>query len=298
MAEFPSTLASLILRVTRLLESEPGIDALGAAISSTSATSITVTTGANFAKSARIEIDNELMNVTADPSGTTVTVSRGISGTTAATHTNGSEIRINPRYPRVNIIDAINTILGNWIPAYMPRMIWDTTTAGTFLPNVFIYPAPSDAFRLDRVTYLSPGVTDYVDVEHGPLMPYPTSVCSTGYGFKLHELGLTGRTVNLYLAKPWPFLSGDSDTVPSDFPVMADDLIVTGAALYLLGWRMTPKFRLDESVFSREQGRSLPSTFSLQSMQLMARNWVDMMKRVQTRRPSGTDPKKVFIGRT
>lgn len=292
-----TTLANYILRVRRLLEDEPGIDALQSAITTTTATTMSVADGTRFAKTARVEIDNELMQVTADPSVNTITIGRGISGTTAATHSSGAEIRINPRFPRVNMIDALDVVVSNWIPAYMPRLVWDSTTAGTFLPNVFIYPAPTDAFRVDRVCYKVPGVTDLQDVTHGPLMPYPTDMASTGYGFKVYETS-PGRTIYLYLAKAWPSLSADSDTVPDDFPAMADDLITTGAALYLLGWRMSPKFRLDESIFSREQGRSLPSTFSLQSMSMMARNWIDMMKRVQTRRPSGTEPKKVFIGRT
>lgn len=65
---------------------------LSAAITSTSATSISVTsaTGAP-ATNFRIRIDDEYMLVTG-VSGTTLTVTRGVEGSTAATHTNGSPV--------------------------------------------------------------------------------------------------------------------------------------------------------------------------------------------------------------
>ncbi len=69
------------------------IDALGAAITSTSSTSITVVSGVNFPSTGNfvIKIDSELMLCTAR-STTTLTVVRGIEGTTAATHLNGTNV--------------------------------------------------------------------------------------------------------------------------------------------------------------------------------------------------------------
>ncbi len=66
----------------------PGVTTLSAAISSTSATSITVTSAAGFpaATGYSIMIDSEQMTVTAGFGTTTWTVTRGVGGTTAATH--------------------------------------------------------------------------------------------------------------------------------------------------------------------------------------------------------------------
>lgn len=70
----------------------PDADTLGAAISSSGATSITVTT-AVFQPGHVIKIDSEYLWVSA-VSGTTLTVTRGFYGSTAATHSNGAAIDI------------------------------------------------------------------------------------------------------------------------------------------------------------------------------------------------------------
>lgn len=68
---------------------------LSAAITSTTATSITITSATLFPSSPqfRILIDSEIMLVTGI-SGTTWTVTRGIEGSTAATHTTGSTVSL------------------------------------------------------------------------------------------------------------------------------------------------------------------------------------------------------------
>lgn len=68
-------------------------DTLSAAITSTSATTLTVNSASSFPStgSFRVLVDTELMLVTGI-SGTTFTVVRGIEGTTAATHANSAPI--------------------------------------------------------------------------------------------------------------------------------------------------------------------------------------------------------------
>lgn len=68
---------------------------LSAAITSTSATSCTVTSATLFPASGnfRILIDSEIMIVTA-VSSTTFTISRGQEGTSAATHSNGATVTL------------------------------------------------------------------------------------------------------------------------------------------------------------------------------------------------------------
>jgi hypothetical protein len=66
---------------------------LTAAISTTTATSLSVTASTAFAAGNITRIDNELMLVTATGSGT-LTVTRGWNGSTAATHLNGAALTI------------------------------------------------------------------------------------------------------------------------------------------------------------------------------------------------------------
>jgi hypothetical protein len=70
---------------------------LGAAISTTSTTSVTMTAGHGIEALQTILIDSEQLYVTAVTTNT-LTVDRGVNGTTAATHSNGATVQFY-RYP-------------------------------------------------------------------------------------------------------------------------------------------------------------------------------------------------------
>jgi hypothetical protein len=65
---------------------------LGAAIADTTATTITVGDSSIFTVNDLIQVDDEIMLVTAVPSSTTLTVTRGYFSTTAATHDNSTDV--------------------------------------------------------------------------------------------------------------------------------------------------------------------------------------------------------------
>ena len=70
---------------------DTGVD-LGAAISSTSATTITIDSSSIFTVNDLIQVDSEIMLVSVVASATTLTVTRGYFSTTAATHDDESSI--------------------------------------------------------------------------------------------------------------------------------------------------------------------------------------------------------------
>ncbi|MHB9861966.1 hypothetical protein [Streptomyces sp. YIM S03343] len=74
--------------------SKPAATTLSAAVSSTTATSITVTSASGFPGSGNynIQIDSEVMTVTAGQGTTTWTVTRGANGSAAATHSAGATV--------------------------------------------------------------------------------------------------------------------------------------------------------------------------------------------------------------
>lgn len=88
---------------TTLARTYSGTTTLGAAISSTSATSVTLAAWpTNWPTSGRkflIQVDSEKMLVTAGFGTTSVTVTRGVEGTTAATHTNGTSVSAPSQSP-------------------------------------------------------------------------------------------------------------------------------------------------------------------------------------------------------
>lgn len=288
-----ATRSELISRVRRLLEDSPLQTTLAEALTA-SERDVSVSSASDISDSSRIEVDEEQMLVSS-VSGTTLTVVRGYMGTTATTHSSGDTVRVDPRYPKANIVEAINVVRNNWITTYMPRLEWDTSTAGSFITNRIIYEAPTDAIGIERVIYKKPGWRQYIDIPHGPLNPYPTEDVTNGVGFEVYEMGLPGRDVKVLYRKPWTDLDTDGATTESDFPAQADELVITGAVLYLLGWRLVPKVRLDESVFARETNSGTPTNMNVGLIERMRRDWVETMQRVKSERPHfASAPRKVF----
>jgi hypothetical protein len=63
-----------------------------------------------FREGSVIEIESELMYVWESATATkTLTVQRGYDGTTAAAHTAGALATVNPRFPRQQMLDALNS---------------------------------------------------------------------------------------------------------------------------------------------------------------------------------------------
>jgi hypothetical protein len=65
---------------------------LSAAITSTGATSISVSSGTKLANSDYIQVDSEVMQISSGGGTTSLTVTRGVLGTSAATHSQGATV--------------------------------------------------------------------------------------------------------------------------------------------------------------------------------------------------------------
>ena len=106
-----TTASTLIERVSRQLLS--GVieerNKLATTITS-SDTSITTSYDLNSLRAGMVlEIDSELMYIwEATVSSKTLVVERGYAGTTAAAHTAGAVITTNPRFPKTQMLDALN----------------------------------------------------------------------------------------------------------------------------------------------------------------------------------------------
>lgn len=119
---------------------------LSAAITTTSATSLTVTSASGFPAVGTylVQIDSELLLVTAGQGTTTWTVTRGVGGTTAATHTNGTAVdwqrtRVLYANEAAKFRAASSTtwarVTGRSVP--MTAKIHHRTTATTLVNNTF-----------------------------------------------------------------------------------------------------------------------------------------------------------------
>jgi hypothetical protein len=109
-----ATVAQIINRTQRQLLS--GVveerNKIASAVNTT-ATTITLTYEiAGIRQGSIIEIDAEQMYVWSVLESTKVaTVERAFNGTVAAAHTNGSIVTVNPRFPRAQILEAMNAEL-------------------------------------------------------------------------------------------------------------------------------------------------------------------------------------------
>lgn len=103
--------------VRKILGDRPVEDYLGAAIASEGATSMTPTDASLYAKGNVWEFDDgaagaEMVLVrSVDTATPSITIKRGHEGSTAATHSNGTVLFLNPRFRYDTIAQAVNTAL-------------------------------------------------------------------------------------------------------------------------------------------------------------------------------------------
>lgn len=122
ISEFPAALSvtvdDMVKRIRRLYlrgDQRPPMNRVDSGPLTTASTTLTCEfTSSNFPKPGSVlEIEDELLYVwaTASPA---CTVERGFDGTTAAQHADGTLIELDPRYPRVNIVEAMRSEIRSW----------------------------------------------------------------------------------------------------------------------------------------------------------------------------------------
>lgn len=111
-----TTAATVIDRTLRQLLSgtvEPR-NKLSSTINSSATSVVTTYALEGLRQGQTFEIDSELFYIwEADNGAKTLTVERGYSGTTAASHTGGALIKTAPRFPRAQLLEAINDELAD-----------------------------------------------------------------------------------------------------------------------------------------------------------------------------------------
>lgn len=306
---FPATLGALISDTRHFIEDMMVIDSITSPIAATPVTGAITIAAADVSLwpiGSRAELDDELFLVTTNPGGAgagNVTAQRAYEFTTAQAHTAGTLAYRDPRYLKANIREAINVVVHDWCSYFFPQLVWDVALAGTFNPLKWIIPAPSDAITIERVVWKLPGFQRYVYIPHSALRMYPPTDQTGGQvysatgnlGFEIYEQGMPGFPIEVLYGKRWPYLSADSDTVPVDFPEEAQDLIPQGAAIYLTGWRMLPKFQTSEIIYHREQAVPIPTDQNIKLSELNLRRWTERATQVRSYRPFNR-PTKLYAG--
>ena len=186
------------------------------------------------------EIDSELVYIWEATSGTkTVTVERGYMGTTAAAHTSGALVTLNPRFPKAQMLEALNQ---------------DIDDLSSPLNGLYrIVSVDVDYNGSDRQTNLTgaTSVLDLIDVRLRYLdsdfpvirmtrlqRDLPTADFASGYAIVFDESVMAGSLRVRYKA-PFTRVSAISDNLQSvaNVPATMEDILELGVMSRVLSVR-------------------------------------------------------------
>lgn len=256
------------------------MNTLASAISSTSATSITLTYDLNGIQAgAYIAIDLELLYVF-DVSDTskTATVARGWGGSIAATHSSGALVYVNPKVSKFDIFKALNVDLADISPELFQVATFDLTTQS--VQRTYTIPT-ADTGLLDvlEVRYIEPGAQKaWIRIPRSKfqvLREFPTTGdggFTTGFGLRLDESVYPGRTMRVIVALPFtPLVNLTDDLLTvSGLPVSMQDIPPLGAAARLMGVREAKRAFVESEVDSRRGGEVPPGSASRAAQVLLS----------------------------
>lgn len=186
------------------------------------------------------QIDSELFYIwEADAGNKTLTVERGWNGTTAATHATGAIVTVDPRFPRAQVLEAINAELDDLSSPmnglFQVKTI-DVDYNGTdTLLNLSSVQSIVDIISVS-VRYTS---TDYPMVRKYKLVrDLPNDDFTAGYGIKFEQPVRAGRLRIVYKA-PFTNITNESQNIQNiaGLPASCEDILQIGAQIRLVSPR-------------------------------------------------------------
>lgn len=187
-----------------------------------------------------IQIDNELMYVWEVSSGSkTVTVERAWNGTAAAAHASGAVAIVDPKFPRSQIIEAINAEIDDLSSPmnglYQIKSL-ELNYNGTW--NMINLPTTDRIIDLVSVTvrYIA---TDYPVIRKCRLIrDLPNDDFNAGYAIRFDEQVRAGRMIVVYKA-PFTNVTTEAQNLQNiaGFPTTAEDILIMGAQIRLVSPR-------------------------------------------------------------
>lgn len=198
--------ATLVQSVRRYVRDYPDQDQLTASVAA-GATTLTVADTTLYYKNMTVEIDQEAFIVRAIGSGTSLTVKSGAFGTTAAVHTNSTDILLKPAFTTIQIVDAVNAAIQASYP-WVYKDVLDTSL--TALSNTYEYTVPNMPGTYGGDTIPIPRIRSLEVLDPGGNLPYVTLQAwnirrdATTPVLKLGYLENTGATLRVRGYGPFP----------------------------------------------------------------------------------------------
>jgi hypothetical protein len=253
-----TSLATCTGRVRSFIRDWPQIDVLTAAITDTTTKSFAVADATIYTPNTIVQVDQEAFRVKTGASTTVTTYNRGDRGTTAATHANGALVSIRPNFLDQEILDAINSGIDACFP-YIYKEVLDSSL--TVVTNQYEYTVPNlpgtstPIPRIWKVEMLTPGDASYRRIEDWTIVRGATPK------LKFREVPYPGSTMRLRGYGPFPHLAAQTDTLDTQWPVTAENLLTLFATSQLLASGEAGRVRLSAgAVDNREQANRTGSS--------------------------------------
>jgi hypothetical protein len=186
------------------------------------------------------EVDSELIYVWEATSGSkTVTVERGYGGTTAASHSAGAIVVLNPRFPKSQMLEALNQDLDDLSSPLngLFRVVSVNVDYNGADRQINLTSATSIIDLLDvRLRYLA---TDYPVIRKVRLQrDLPTSDFASGFALVFDESVMAG-TLRVRYKAPFARVSAVGDSLQSvaNLPVTMEDILEMGVMSRMLSTR-------------------------------------------------------------
>ena len=212
-----------------------------AATVNASATSITLSYNLQGIRAGSVfECESELMYVwEAEPNTKTVTVERGYLGTTAASHASGAIATVNPRFPRSQMLDALNADLDDLSSTFngLFRVVVQNVTYNGSDRQVNLTSATSVIELMDvRLRYTA----DDFPIIRGVRLQrdLPTADFASGFAIVFDEPVMAG-TLRVTYKAPFTRASSESSDLTTDcfLPATCDDIVEMGVMLRMMNAR-------------------------------------------------------------
>lgn len=187
-----------------------------------------------------IQIDNELIYIWETSSGSkTLTIERGWNGTTAASHAAGAIVTVDPRFPRAQVLEAINAELDDLsspVNGLFQIKSLELNYNGTW--SMINLPTTDTIIDLVSVSlrYIA---TDYPKIRRCRLIrDLPNDDFNSGYGIRFDEQVRAGRMVVVYKA-PFTNVTSESQNIQNmtGLPSSCEDILMMGAQIRLVSPR-------------------------------------------------------------
>lgn len=187
-----------------------------------------------------IQIDSELMYVWEISAGSkSVTVERGWNGTTAATHAAGSIATVDPKFPRAQILEAINAELDD-LASPMNGLFQVKSLELNYNGTWSMINLPTVDKIIDLISVsLRYIATDYPKIRRCRLIrDLPNDDFNSGYGIRFDEQVRAGRMIVVYKS-PFNNVTTETQNIQNitGLPTSCEDILILGAQIRLVGPR-------------------------------------------------------------